>query len=149
MKIQLAPNGRCIAIGIDAQPWPYTAPAFINPDNFNRWVCNNTADIMNPASWTESEPPADPMLPIEVISRDSKFGKQFAQEVINQIKNIGGLSVANRLTLANKIHGFFTLLLIGDIEAARAAMNSYTTDTLLTVARKTWVLQQLDNYLNS
>lgn len=149
MKIQLAANGRCIAIGIDAMPWPYTAPGFITPDNYNRWVCSNTNDILNSASWTESEPPVNPLSPIDIVNKDLRFGLDFRLKVIELIKT-QNMTNADRLSLMNKIKDAMNSLDYGDIVVSRAVFNSIATDvTLYTTARKTWVLQQLDNYLAS
>ena len=81
------------------------------------------------------------------IIKDSRFGVLLGARIIDQIKNLDGLTVAQRGTLLNKIHLFLTVLQFGDVQAAKAIMNSYTVDTLLTTARKTWVIQQIDAYL--
>jgi len=85
----------------------------------------------------------------EQIFRDRAFGINFGTTLIDTIKNLQGMTLSERGQLLNKIHLFLTTLQFGDITVARAIMNSYAVDAILTQGRKDWVLAQLDAYINA
>jgi hypothetical protein len=84
---------------------------------------------------------------LEQILKDRAFGITFANTLLDRLKNQDTLTLTQRGQLLSKIHLFLTVLTIGDITAARAVLNNYATDLVLTAARKDWALAQLDAYI--
>jgi hypothetical protein len=54
------------------------------------------------------------------------------------------LTTNQKLTLFNTLHGVVTLCLAGELRAAKASAEAINTTTLYTTARKTWLINRIE-----
>lgn len=86
---------------------------------------------------------------LQSIFKDRAFGIRLCADIVDRVKNLEDLNNTQRLTLLNTIKDGLNSLQWGDIIVSRAAFNAIATTALYTQARKDWVLDQIDNYLNN
>ena|SRR5690242_13299800 len=84
-----------------------------------------------------------------VVSRDEEFCRTFIRRLFQALREDQTLTDAQRGTLLSTVQLGMNTLAWGDAIVARAAFNSIATTALWTAPRKTWVLAQIDAYINS
>lgn len=58
-----------------------------------------------------------------------------------------GINPANRASVYGKLSNFLMLLMLGDLEVARVALNSVTTDAIFDSSRKSALLEKIDELI--
>lgn len=131
-----------------------------NPDTGHGFDPVNTAD---PAAWiterglegytweesTYVEPPAPAPDPAAKLAADMDFGSSLIREFLLDNRNDPNVKTSDSLALLVKFGPAENLLRLGDIRKCRALIDSFTTDTIFTPARKAKYLSMIDTYLTA
>jgi len=85
--------------------------------------------------------------PAEKLAADMEFGASLVREFLLDNRNAPNVKTADSLALLVKFGPAENLLRLGDIRKCRALIDSFSTDTIFTLERKTKYLAQIDAYL--
>lgn len=83
-----------------------------------------------------------------IVYNERQFCNSFQSLLLAKLRE-QAMTNADRITLLNTLKDAMNSLSWGDVNVSRYYFNSIATTSLWTAARKTWVLQQFDNYINS
>jgi hypothetical protein len=146
-------NSRLTQDCISASIWPSGTTNYCNPEQdpeTGKWLVPILEGYEQFFTSYELEyaDMAELSTQLKAVLKDQFFGIRLRGEIIEAIKD-QAMTNGDRLTLLNKIKDGMNSLDYGDMSVSRAVFNNIATDTLYTTARKNWILNKIDSYLNS